>query len=82
MPFPLSSNLAGIAKGVALNGVLPDIVANTVLHIFTLLAEIPRSSSGSSVKIIKNKKELVILLYYFFIMFIWNRCNGNTARNC
>jgi len=42
MPFPLFSNLAGIAKGVALNGVLPYIVANTIFAIFILSAEIPK----------------------------------------
>jgi len=38
----LHSNLAEIAKRVALNGVLPDIAADNIFANLTVLTEIPK----------------------------------------
>ena len=57
MPFPLPSNLAGIAKGVALNGVLPYIVAKTIFcYPYT-----QRSSSGSTAERATDLNECELL---------------------
>ena len=59
MSFPLYSKSAGIAKGVALIGVLPEIVANAICARIRLLVDIPKGVA--LVRVLPGGKKLWIM---------------------